>query len=195
MDDQLLDTAVPRERGTRSRDGEHLSPHRDDPRSSRARPSAECSNQLDRDPRRATGAAPVNDRGSVLPLVAGLCAFTGVVVVGIIGSTDLALSRTELQTVADGAAIAAAGTVTPSSVSFSGSSLVIRLTSSSVRRDATVFLRNSRTQGIKVAAASSPDSRTAVVTLSTVWRPPLVSEFLPVRMVLTATARARSVLR
>ena len=137
----------------------------------------------------------MNDRGSVLPLVAGLCAFTGVVVVGIIGSTDLALSRTELQTVADGAAVAAAGTVTPSSVSFNGSSLVIRLTSSSVRRDATVFLRNSRTQGITVAAASSPDSRTAVVTLSTVWRPPLVSEFLPVRMVLTATARARSVLR
>ena len=195
MDVQLLDTAVPRERGTRSRDGDHRGPHRDDPRSSGAHTSAECANQLDRDPRRATGAAPVNDRGSVLPLVAGLCAFTGVVVVGIIGSTDLALSRTELQTVADGAAIAAAGTVTPSSVSFNGSSLVIRLTQSSVRRDATVFLRNSRTQGIKVAAASSPDSRTAVVTLSTVWRPPLVSEFLPVRMVLTATARARSVLR
>ena len=195
MGDQLLDTAVPFERWTRSRHGEHLGPHRDDPRSTGAYPSAECSNQFDRDPRRATGADPVNDRGSVLPLVAGLCALTGVVVVGIIGSTDLALSRTELQTVADGAAVAAAGTVTPSSVSFNGSSLVIRLTASSVMRDATVFLRNSRMQGIKVASASSPDSRTAVVTLSTVWRPPLVSEFLPVRMVLTATARARSVLR
>jgi len=137
----------------------------------------------------------MSDRGSTLPLVAGLFGLCGVVVVGIIGSTDLALTRTELQSVADSAAVAAAGTVTPTSVEIQGPSLFIRLTNSSVRRDATAFLRTSVTTGIRIVSARAPDSRTAVVTLSRVWRPPMVSEFLPLRMTISATARARSVLR
>jgi hypothetical protein len=137
----------------------------------------------------------VNNRGSTLPLVAGLFAFCGVVVVGIIGSTDLALARTELQSVADGAAVAAAGTITPSTVTLDGNRLVVRLTNTTVRRDATAFLRDSAVNGVRIVRATTPDTRTALVTLARVWRPPLVSEFLPVRMTLSATARARSVLR
>lgn len=137
----------------------------------------------------------MSDRGSTLPLVAGLFALCGVVVVGIIGSTDLALARTELQSVADGAAVAAAGTITPSTVTLVGNRLVVRLTNTTVRRDATAFLRDSAVNGVRIARATTPDTRTALVTLTRVWRPPLVSEFLPVRMTLTATARARSVLR
>jgi hypothetical protein len=137
----------------------------------------------------------VSDRGSTLPLVAGLFALCGVVVVGIIGSTDLALARTELQSVADGAAVAAAGTITPSTVTLDGNRLVVRLTNTTVRRDATAFLRDSAVNGVRIVRATTPDTRTALVTLARVWRPPLVSEFLPVRMTLSATARARSVLR
>ena len=137
----------------------------------------------------------MNNRGSTLPLVAGLFAFCGVVVVGIIGSTDLALARTELQSVADGAAVAAAGTITPSTVTLDGNRLVVRLTNTTVRRDATAFLRDSAVNGVRIVRATTPDTRTALVTLARVWRPPLVSEFLPVRMTLSATARARSVLR
>lgn len=137
----------------------------------------------------------MSDRGSTLPLVAGLFAFCGVVVVGIIGSTDLALARTELQSVADGAAVAAAGTITPSTVTLDGNRLVVRLTNTTVRRDATAFLRDSAVNGVRIVRATTPDTRTALVTLARVWRPPLVSEFLPVRMTLSATARARSVLR
>jgi hypothetical protein len=137
----------------------------------------------------------VSDRGSTLPLVAGLFALCGVVVVGIVGSTDLALARTELQSVADGAAVAAAGTITPSTVILEGNRLVVRLTNTTVRRDATAFLRDSAVNGVRIARATTPDTRTALVTLTRVWRPPLVSELLPVRMTLSATARARSVLR
>ena len=137
----------------------------------------------------------MSDRGSTLPLVAGLFALCGVVVVGIIGSTDLALARTELQSVADGAAVAAAGTITPSTVTLDGNRLVVRLTNTTVRRDATAFLRDSAVNGVRIVRATTPDTRTALVTLARVWRPPLVSEFLPVRMTLSATARARSVLR
>ncbi len=137
----------------------------------------------------------MSDRGSTLPLVAGLFALCGVVVVGIVGSTDLALARTELQSVADGAAVAAAGTITPSTVILEGNRLVVRLTNTTVRRDATAFLRDSAVNGVRIARATTPDTRTALVTLTRVWRPPLVSELLPVRMTLSATARARSVLR
>ena len=137
----------------------------------------------------------MSDRGSTLPLVAGLFALCGVVVVGIIGSTDLALARTELQSVADGAAVAAAGTITPSTVTLEGNRLVVRLTNTTVRRDAIAFLRDSAVNGVRIARATTPDTRTALVTLTRVWRPPLVSELLPFRMTLSATARARSVLR
>ena len=137
----------------------------------------------------------MSDRGSTLPLVAGLFALCGVVVVGIIGSTDLALARTELQSVADGAAVAAAGTITPSTVTLEGNRLVVRLTNTTVRRDASAFLRDSAVNGVRIARATTPDTRTALVTLTRVWRPPLVSELLPFRMTLSATARARSVLR
>jgi hypothetical protein len=137
----------------------------------------------------------MTDRGSTLPLVAGLFALCGAVVMGIVVSTDLALTRTELQTVADGAALAAAGTITPSTVSLQGTQLVVRLTNTTVRRDATAFLRASLVSGVRIVTASTPDSRTALVTLARVWRPPIVSEFLPVRLSLSATARARSVLR
>jgi hypothetical protein len=148
-----------------------------------------------RDTRRSTGAWAMTERGSTLPLVAGLFALCGAVVVGIIGSTDLALTRTELQTVADGAALSAAGSITPSTVEINGSQLLIRLTNSTVRRDASAFLRASAVTGVRIVSARTPDSRTAVVTLSRVWRPPMVSEFLPYRLTLSATARARSVLR
>lgn len=137
----------------------------------------------------------MTDRGSTLPLVSGLFALCGVVVVGIIGSTDLALTRTELQTVADGAAVAAAGTITPSTVVLDGSRLLIRLSDSTVRRDASAYLRASAVTGVRLVSARTPDSRTAVVTISRAWRPPMVSEFLPYRLTLSATARARSVLR
>ncbi len=137
----------------------------------------------------------MTDRGSTLPLVAGLFALCGVVVVGIIGSTDLALTRTELQTFADGAAVAAAGTITPSTVVLDGSRLLIRLSDSTVRRDASAYLTASAVTGVRLVSARTPDSRTAVVTISRVWRPPMVSEFLPYRLTLSATARARSVLR
>jgi hypothetical protein len=137
----------------------------------------------------------MTDRGSTLPLVAGLFALCGVVVVGIIGSTDLALTRTELQTVADGAALSAAGSITPSTVVLDGSRLLIRLSDSTVRRDASAYLRASAVTGVRLVSARTPDSRTAVVTISRVWKPPMVSEFLPYRLTLSATARARSVLR
>lgn len=135
----------------------------------------------------------VNERGSILPLVAGLFALAGVFAVGVIDSTDLALSRTELQTVADGAALAAAGVLPPISATVDGGALRPTLTTAVVRRETRAFIRDSAVKGIAIRVAAAPDSRTAVVTLSRTWRAPLDSEFLPIRIRITATARARTV--
>lgn len=135
----------------------------------------------------------MTERGSILPLVAGLLALAGVFVVGVIDSTDLAITRTSLQSVADGAALAAAQNVNPAAATLASGKLVISLNTASVSQTAKRFVADSAIPGIQVKTATAPDRRTAVVTTTLVWRPPLGSEFLPVRLSLIATGRARTV--
>ncbi|MFM2411786.1 MAG: hypothetical protein RLZZ587_119 [Actinomycetota bacterium] len=135
----------------------------------------------------------MKDRGSILPLIAGLMVLCGVFVVGVIDSTDFAITRTRLQSVADGAALAAAGTVMPADAALSNGQLRVVLSSTNVSRVARQFVRDSAVNGIRVRAATSPDRRTAIVTLTQTWRAPLDSDFVPIRVRLTATARARTI--
>jgi len=135
----------------------------------------------------------VTERGSILPLVAGLLALCGVFVLGVIDSTNLALARTQLQSIADGAALAAAQSITPNNATVTGGRLVIALTPATIRSAARQFVRDSAEPGVRVSAVTTPDGRTAIVTLTRVWRAPIDSELLPLRLRLTATARARTV--
>lgn len=132
------------------------------------------------------------DRGSILPLVAGLVALCGVAIVGIIDSTDLALARTNLQSTADLAALVGAETFDPLTARFDGTTVSIRLTSRGVRRAARRFVLDS-TNSVRVVAADSPDGRTARVTVRTTWSPPLGSDFFPAGFPIEATASARIV--
>lgn len=135
----------------------------------------------------------MNQRGSVLPLVAGLLALAGVFAIAVVDSTDLAITRTELQSVADGAALAAAQSVSPANAAVSGGRLVISLRPAVVSQVARRFIADSAVPGVRLRQATTTDGRTAIVTTSTVWRPPLVSDVLPLRVRLAATARARTV--
>lgn len=135
----------------------------------------------------------MRDRGSILPLIAGLLALCGVFAVGVIDSTDLAIARTKLQSVADGAALAAAATVTPANAVLSDGRLRVTLSNGDVSRAARQFVRDSSVSGVRLRAATSPDRRTAIVTLTQTWRAPLDSDFVPFRIRLTATARARTI--
>lgn len=132
------------------------------------------------------------ERGSVTPLVAGILLLTGVMAVSVIDSTDLALTRTALQSLADGAALAGAQSFTPSSVALTASGISVTVTKSTATLAARAYLKDSGVTGVALQSATVPDSHTAVVTLSRVWSPPLVSQFIPVRVRLTATARART---
>ncbi len=128
----------------------------------------------------------------MLPLVAGLVALCGVVIVGVIDATDLAIARTSLQSTADAAALVGAESFDPARAVFTGDALEIQLTNRGVRRAVRGYLRDVRA-GVRLDAATSSDGRTAEVTVRTAWRPPILSEFLPLRIAVTATARARSV--
>lgn len=136
----------------------------------------------------------MNERGSTLPLVAGLLSLSAAFTVGVIDSTDLAIARNDLQSRADGAALAAAQTISPDSATISGGTLVVALTPRRIARDVSRYLSDSAATGIRVESATTTDRRTAVVTLSTWWRPPIASEFMPIRVRLVATARARTIL-
>ena len=133
----------------------------------------------------------MNDRGSLLPMVAGLVALCGVAVVGIIDSTDLALARTNLQSTADMAALVGAESFNPLRAQFDGTALTVRLTNRDIRRAVRVFVTES-SDGIRLVAATTPDRLTARVTVSSVWSPPLGNQFFPIRLRLEATASARA---
>lgn len=133
----------------------------------------------------------MSERGSLLPMVAGMVALCGVVVVGIIDSTDLALARTGLQSTADLAALVGAESFDPLRAQFDGTSLTVRLTNRQVRRAVRAFVTES-SDGIRLVSASTPDGVTARVTVRSTWSPPLGHQFFPGRLSLEATASARA---
>ena len=128
----------------------------------------------------------------MLPLVAGLFALCGVLVIGIIDSTDLAIHRTRLQTNADAAALVGAESYDPLVANFTGGLLDVSLESGKVRVAVENFAAE-LDEEIFVIEAGTPDGKTSVVTLEQVWSPPLLSDFLPVTLTITADASARAV--
>jgi uncharacterized membrane protein len=135
-----------------------------------------------------------DERGSMLPLVAGLLALCGITAVGIIDSTDLALARTNLQSTADMAALVGAESFDPRRAQFDGRNLVIRLTHRGVRNAVNTFVREA-TDGVRLLSAMTPDGVTAQVSVRTNWTPPLGSQFFPVSFPIEASASARIVFR
>lgn len=79
-----------------------------------------------------------------------------------------------------------------------GESLRPRLTSASGARDVAAYLREAPLGGLEEVSfdrAATDDGTTAVVTLSSHWRPPVVTLFVPEGVRIGVTAEARSVLR
>lgn len=130
------------------------------------------------------------ERGSMLPLVAGLLALCGVTAIAIIDSTDLALTRTNLQSTADMAALVGAESFDPRRAQFDGENLVIRLTPRGVRRAVNTFVREA-TDGVRLVTATTPDGVTSQVVVRTNWTPPLGSPFFPASFPIDASASAR----
>lgn len=137
-----------------------------------------------------------DDEGSTLPLVAGFGALALALVLVAAAASSLYLERKQLFTLADGAALVGAEAFELSDVQVVDGTPRVELDPADVQRDVTRFLAetpNGGFDGLELVSATTPDGESARVTLSAIWRPPIVTVFFPEGMRIETTATARSV--
>jgi hypothetical protein len=140
----------------------------------------------------------VKERGSILPLIGGAVALALVMVFGVTTATSLLIERQRLFALADGAAVAASESFDPRGVRSTGAGIVAPLSDAAVMGVATRYLRAvgpGSLSGLEIERAHTPDGARASVTLSSLWSPPLVSDFFPPTLRLFATASSRAFIR
>lgn len=137
-----------------------------------------------------------DDEGSTLPLVAGFGALALALVLVAAAASSLYLERKQLFTLADGAALVGAESFDLGDVTLGAGNPDVRLDPADVRRDVTAFLAgtpNGGFEGLVLEEATSRDGESATVTVSSIWRPPVVTAFFPEGLRIEATATARAV--
>ena len=138
-----------------------------------------------------------DDSGSILPLIAGYVALGLVVVLLVSAATSLYLERKRLFTLADGAALVGAESFELDDVRGPDGELRPRLDDASVQRAVVAYLAEAPTDEfteLRLVAARTVDGVSAEVTLEALWRPPVVTLFVPEGLVIDVTATARSVI-
>lgn len=134
-----------------------------------------------------------DEEGSTLVLTIGFAALALALVLAVAAATSMLVERRRLFTVADGAALAAAEAFALEQVRFDGASAAPELADAAVQEAAAAWAAAAAGQldAVRVEGASA-DARSATVSVSSTWQPPVVSLFLPdgIRLDVTATARA-----
>jgi len=136
--------------------------------------------------------------GSTLLLVIFFGALSLALVLLVVAATSLYLERKRLYTLADGAALAAAESFALGSVARDPSGEPHpALVDEEVEDAARGYLAAAphRVDDLQLLDADTPDGRSATVSLSCSWAPPVVALVAPRGVRLEATATARSVLR
>lgn len=138
-----------------------------------------------------------DDEGSTLPLVIFFAMLSLVLVLLVVAATSLYLERKRLFTLADGAALVGAEAFDLDDVAVDGTRLRPTLSDDEVRDAVGDYLRDNpigHFDDLRLARAESPDGSSATVTLTSSWKPPVVSLLLPAGIRLEVTSVARSVL-
>lgn len=141
-------------------------------------------------------AALAADDGSTLPLVAFFGMLGLVVVLLVTAATSLYLEKKRLFTVADGAALVGAEAFELDTVVFTPDGPRPVLESGDVATAAADYLTGNPApdlEALVIERAFTADGRSATVTVSSTWHPPVVTIFVPEGMHIEATATARSV--
>lgn len=136
------------------------------------------------------------DDGSALPLVVAFGMLGLALVLVAAAASSLYLERKQLFTLADGAALVGAEAFDLADVDVVEGAPRLELDPADVHRDVAAFLASAPNTGFEALAleeATSRDGRSATVTLSAVWHPPLVTVFFPDGLRIEATATARVV--
>ena len=136
-----------------------------------------------------------DDTGSTLPLVIFFGALGLLVVLLVVAATSLYLERKRLLALADGAALVGAEAFDLDAVDVAGTGPIAVLDDAVVASAVEEYLDTHPATGfeaLQLDAAFTPDGRSATITLSSMWRPPVVTLFVPdgIRIDVTATARS-----
>ena len=132
----------------------------------------------------------------MLPLVAFFGALALALVLVVAAASSLYLEKKRLFTFADGAALVGAESFRLEQVARSERGWRPTLTSDEVRAAVGAFVADQPRDEFRelvVERAGSADGRSATVTLSAVWHPPVITVFAPDGLRIEATATARSV--
>lgn len=141
--------------------------------------------------RKRLSAVVAGDEGSILPLAIGFVVLVAALIGVTVDLTSLYIAQKQVDAVADAAALAGADGFT-FEVHPDGSATAT-LAGEEVRTQAQAVV--DATPGeFALTAAGTPDDRTAEVTVTMVWHPPLSSVFVPDGVVLEATASSRTAL-
>lgn len=132
----------------------------------------------------------------MLPLIAFYGAFALILVLVVAAATSLYLERKRLFTLADGAALVGAEAFALDDVTLGPAGPVLALDDDEVRAAVEEYLAGTPTDqfdALTLISAASRDGRSATVTVSSVWRPPVVTMFVPEGLRIEATAVSRTV--
>ena len=139
---------------------------------------------------------PGDEGGSILPLVTFYGALALLVTLIVASATSLYLERKRLFTLADGAALVGAESFELDEVRMTADGPRPTLTDAGVRDAVRDYLGSNpigKFEALSLDGATTPDGRSAEVTVSAVWRPPVVTLFVPEGLRIDATAVSRTV--
>ena len=139
----------------------------------------------------------MSERGSILPLIAGLLAPAVAVLVAVSTLSTLTLERHLLMALAELAALRSSESFDPAALRREGPWVRVPLTSAAVASATKEFLASTphEIDSLRVIRADSPDGERARVILEARWRAPLLSDWVPTELPVRAEAWARSVIR
>jgi hypothetical protein len=137
-----------------------------------------------------------SDDGSTLPLVIGYGALALLLTLIVAAATSLYLERKRLFTLADGAALVGAEAFDLSDVEVTAHGPRVELQPAQVKAAVRSYLSSNPIgpfEALHLDEATSLDGRSATVTVSAVWHPPVVTLFVPDGLRIDATAVSRTV--
>lgn len=131
-----------------------------------------------------------DDEGSILPLTIGYALLAIVLILVCVDATSLYLAHKRTEAVADAAALAGSDGF---ELAGDADAPVLRLTDADVEAQASEIVAVYGSASL--VDARTPDGASARVTVSTLWRPPIMTLFVPDGVTLQATATSRTALR
>ncbi|WP_437584666.1 pilus assembly protein TadG-related protein [Paramicrobacterium sp. CJ85] len=136
------------------------------------------------------------DEGSTLILTIFYGALALVIILVVAAITSLYLERKQLQSIADAASLVGAEAFSLSAAQTDQEGVTVALASADVHDEVSEFISDSAfdpVEGLTLENATSVDGRSATVTVSGWWRPPVLTLFVPDGFRIEATSVARSV--